>query len=217
MFSEYHKIETPYERDMDGSKKLIEGQFRSKYVKYLKDCQWIFTEKVDGTNIIVYWDGHNVSIHGRTKNSQIPAPLMEYLTKTFLTPEVEELFEQKFGEKEVHLYGEGFGGKIQEVGKKYRPDNAFILFDVMVGTTWLSRENVADIAKAFGVEAVPVIGYCTLMDAINMVKDKYKSMIAQDKDLLMEGFVCRPAVELKDKCGHRVIVKVKVHDFCENI
>ena len=24
-------------------------------------------------------------------------------------------------------------------------------------------------------------------------------------------------VELRDKCGHRVIVKVKVHDFCENI
>ena len=217
MLTYYHKIDAPFKRSEDGTKKLLVGQFRDETVEYLKDAQWCLTEKVDGTNIIVYWDGHNVSIHGRTKNSQIPAPLMEYLTKTFLTPEVEELFEQKFGEKEVHLYGEGYGDKIQEVGKKYRSDNAFILFDVMVGTTWLSRENVADVAKCFGVEAVPVIGYCTLMDAIQMIKEKYKSRIAQDKELPMEGFVCRPAVELRDKCGHRVIVKVKVQDFCENI
>jgi hypothetical protein len=54
------------------------------------------------------------------------------------------------------------------------------------------------------------------MDAIEMIKDKYMSRISQ-QELPMEGFVCRPAVELRDKCGHRVIVKVKVHDFCENI
>jgi len=216
MLTYYHKIDAPFKRAEDGTKKLLVGQFRDETVEYLKDCQWCLTEKIDGTNIIVYWDGHNVSIHGRTKNSQIPTLLMDYLTKTFLTPEVEELFEQKFGEKEVHLYGEGYGNKIQDVGKKYRDDNAFILFDVMVGTTWLSRENVAEIANCFGIEAVPVIGYCTLMDAIKMIKDHYMSKISKE-ELPMEGFVCRPAIELKDKCGHRVIVKVKVHDFCENI
>ena len=217
MLTYYHKIDAPFKRSEDGTKKLLVGKFRDETVEYLKDAQWSLTEKIDGTNIIVYWDGHNVSIHGRTPKSDIPKPLMEYLTKTFLTPEVEELFEQKFGEKEVHLYGEGYGNKIQEVGKRYRSDNAFILFDVMVGTVWLSRENVADIAKCFGIEAVPVYGYATLMDAIEMVKDEYKSLVAQDEDLVAEGFVCRPAVELKDKCGHRVIVKIKVHDFCENI
>ena len=217
MLTYYHKIDAPFCRAEDGTKKLIVGKFRDETVEYLKDAQWCLTEKVDGTNIIVYWDGHNVSLHGRTPKADIPKFLLEYLTKTFLTPEVEELFEQKFGEKEVHLYGEGYGDKIQAIGKRYREDNSFVLFDVMVGTTWLSRENVADIAKCFGVDSVPVIGYCTLMDAIEMVKDGYKSRIAIDKDLPMEGFVCRPAVELKDKCGHRVIVKVKVHDFCENV
>lgn len=217
MLTYYHKIETPFKRAEDGTKKLLIGQFRDKTVKYLKDSQWSLTEKIDGTNIIVYWDGHNVSIHGRTSKSEIPKPLMEYLTKTFLTQEIEELFEQKFGEKEVHLYGEGYGGNIQKVGMKYRPDNAFILFDVLVGNVWLSREDVEDIATAFGIDSVPVYGYATLMDAIKMVQDKYKSLISQDKELVAEGFVCRPAVELRDKIGHRIIVKIKVHDFCDNI
>ena len=63
---EYVKIETPYIRSEDGSKKLIEGQFRNETVRYLKDAIWEFTEKVDGTNISIVWDGHKVEFHGRT-------------------------------------------------------------------------------------------------------------------------------------------------------
>ena len=39
---------------MDGNKKLIEGRFRNPLVEYLKDNEWVFTEKVDGTNIRVF-------------------------------------------------------------------------------------------------------------------------------------------------------------------
>ena len=45
---EYPKIETPFNREADGGKKLVEGSFRSEAVKYLKDAEWVFTEKVDG-------------------------------------------------------------------------------------------------------------------------------------------------------------------------
>jgi hypothetical protein len=34
---EYHKIETLFERDMEGTKKLIKGKFRNECVEYLKD------------------------------------------------------------------------------------------------------------------------------------------------------------------------------------
>ena len=44
----YTKIETPFKRDMDGTKKLIEGDFRSEAVDYLSRNQWFFSEKVDG-------------------------------------------------------------------------------------------------------------------------------------------------------------------------
>ena len=52
---EYHKIETLYERD-EKTKKLIIGKFRNPTIEFLKDNVWQFTEKVDGTNIRVYWD-----------------------------------------------------------------------------------------------------------------------------------------------------------------
>lgn len=105
---EYHKIEAVYERDDKGTKKLIEGKFRNKTVEFLKDNTWEFTEKIDGTNIRIYWDGHIVSFAGRTEKSQIPKHLMEYLWETFSNNETEEMFEQIFGQKEVILFGEGY-------------------------------------------------------------------------------------------------------------
>ena len=108
---EYLKIETLYNRDIEGSKKLIEGSFRNETVEYLKDNIWVWTEKIDGTNVRIHWDGHNVSIGGRTDKAQLPADLANYLAKTFLTPEVEQLFEQKFNDSVVTLYGEGYGKK----------------------------------------------------------------------------------------------------------
>lgn len=73
----YTKIETVFERDTKGTKKLLEGKFRNETVEYLKDNRWIGTKKIDGTNIGIVWDGHNVSYQGRTERAQIPAYLME--------------------------------------------------------------------------------------------------------------------------------------------
>ena len=81
MLIEYHKIDTLFERGED--KKLIEGQFRDEAIEFLKDNKWQFTEKIDGTNIRVYWDGHRVSFHGRTDKAQIPADLVNRLNELF--------------------------------------------------------------------------------------------------------------------------------------
>ena len=135
---EYHKIETVFNRSTDGDKRLIWGDYRNATVEYLADNIWQFTEKIDGTNIRIHWDGHNVEIGGRTDRAQIPKHLMDYLSATFLTPEVEELFEQTYGEKDVMLFGEGYGAKIQN-GGDYRSDVSFILFDVLIGDNWQSR------------------------------------------------------------------------------
>lgn len=57
----------------------------------LKNIQWVGTEKVDGTNIRVYWDGYRISIAGRTDKAEIPPHLYKYLSDLFLTPEMESL------------------------------------------------------------------------------------------------------------------------------
>lgn len=207
---EYHKIETLFERDMEGNKKLIEGKFRNECVEYLKDCQWTFTEKVDGTNVRVHWDGHKVSFGGRTDNAQMPMPLMERLQELFGGNTNEELFEQKFGATEVTLYGEGYGGKIQS-GSLYKATQDFILFDVLVGTTWLKREDVEEIAKSFNLDVVPVILVGTIQDAVDYVKTRPNSPIGSGK--LSEGLVGVPNARLTDFRGNRIIVKIKECDF----
>ena len=205
----YHKIEGLFKRSMDGDKKLIIGDYRNETVDYLKDMQWVHTIKVDGMNIRVHWDGHNVTFGGRTDAAQLPADLVQRLEGLFKTPEAEEIFEQMFGEKAVTLFGEGYGGKIQG-GGNYRKDPDFIMFDVLIDGLYLKREAVCDIAAAFGVDVVPVALTGTIEDGIEYVKATEKCGIG---DAVLEGLVSRPACELLDRLGNRVIVKIKKRDY----
>lgn len=209
---EYTKIETIFERDTEGTKKLIEGKYRNETVEYLKDNQWVCCEKVDGTNVGIVWDGHKVTFQGRTERAQMPDFLVNRLTDMFGGVVNEELFEQKFGEKQAILFGEGYGPKIQKSGGKYRSDVSFILFDVYLPEQrlWLRRDAVKDIAKTFGIDVVPVVLTGTLQEAVDFVKQKPKSTIGEAD---MEGLVCKPLVEVLDRRGKRVIVKIKVGDF----
>jgi len=208
---EYHKIETLFKRDMEGTKKLIEGNFRNECVEYLKDNQWIFTEKIDGINVRIHWDGHKVAFGGRTANAQIPIPLMERLQELFQNSETEQLFEEKFGENEVVFFGEGYGGKIQK-GSLYKTNQDFILFDILVGETFLDRKNVEALGIAFGLDIVPIILTGTLNEAIAYVKTNPKSTISEEEKE-SEGVVGTPIARLTDFRGNRIIVKIKVTDF----
>lgn len=205
---EYHKIDGLFERNTE-TKKLEEGKFRNPGIEYLKDNPWEFTEKVDGTNIRIGWDGHKVSFYGRTDKALIPAELTNRLIELFGGNENEELFEQKFGEKEVILIGEGYGGKIQ--GKRgYSEKEDFILFDVMIEGCYLSRTAVKEIAEYFQIKVVPVILIGTIQQGIDYVKTKPKSVIGAE---ISEGLVGRPIFELNNNTGRRIITKIKTRDF----
>lgn len=206
----YHKIETLFNRDLGGSRRLIWGDYLNKTVEYLKDNRWQFTEKIDGTNIRVHWDGHKVTFGGRTDTSQIPAHLVNKLNELFSTTEAEELFEQAFGEKDVILFGEGYGAKIQDVGSHYRPDVSFVLFDVLIGDNYQTREWVEATAKMFGIDVVPIVLEGTLEDGIRFVMQHPQSTIGTAP---MEGVVARPMVEMRDRVGDRIITKIKWKDF----
>lgn len=209
--NQYHKIDSLFERDMQGTRKLIEGKFRNPVVEYIKDNEWIFTEKIDGTNIRVFWDGHKVSFGGRTDNAQIPANLVQVLQDKFMGNEAEELFEQKFGEDEVTFYGEGFGEKIQKGGGLYGAVD-FILFDIQVGDIYLQREDIEELAKTFSLRIVPIILEGTIEEAVALVKSGLRSSVAE-QEKIAEGLVGTPKVRLLDVRGKRVIVKIKTEDF----
>ncbi|MBR3002545.1 MAG: hypothetical protein IKF38_03145 [Clostridia bacterium] len=207
---EYHKIKNIYERDHN-TKKIIEGKYTDETLKFLKDNTWEFTEKVDGTNIRIIWDGYRVIFAGRTNKAQIPVELSNKLFELFGGESNEQLFEQKFGTTPIILFGEGYGKGIQ-TGGLYSDEQNFILFDVKINNHWQPRESVEDMAEYFGIKAVPILVTGTIQDGVEFVKKQPLSQIAQ-KDCVIEGIVGRTKIELRDRCLNRAIVKIKVKDF----
>ena len=206
---QYEKIETVFCRDTNGTKRLVLNDYRNPTIAYLKDNMWLFTEKVDGTNIRIHWNGHKVEFGGRTDKAQIPGPLLNKLNEMFMTTEAEELFEQTWGDKDVILFGEGYGPKIQN-GGDYRSDVSFILFDVLVGNNYQEREWVEKTAQMFNIDVVPIVLTGTIQDGIDYVMKHPRSTMGT---AMMEGVVGRPMIELRDRRGERVIVKIKWEDF----
>lgn len=205
----YHKIQSLFKRDMDRPRKpLIEGAWTLPEFEYLADAAWVFTEKVDGTNIRVIFEEGRITFGGRTDAADIPKPLLDALERRFL-PLAARLAAVFPGGQAV-LYGEGYGARIQKVGALYRPDVDFVLFDVRVGPWWLRREDVADVAQRLGIDLVPVIGEGSLHDAIALAKAGLRSTWG---DFTAEGIVARPKVELCTREGRRLITKVKCRDF----
>jgi len=208
---QYHKIQTVYFRDPENNHKtLLEGTWAKPEFELLKDIDWICTEKIDGTNIRIMWDGENVRFGGKTDNAQIPTILIEALQDTFTNEIMKECFSDS---DNVCLYGEGYGKKIQK-GGNYLSDRAdFILFDVKVGDWWLTREANEDIATKLNIGVVPIIGTWKLEEAIEYVKNGFKSTIAENKEYLAEGLIMKPVTELFNRKGERVITKIKHKDF----
>ena len=164
---------------------------------------------VHNCNIRVCWDGYRVSFAGRTDKAQIPTHLMAKLEELFGGETKEEIFEQTFGNKEVILFGEGFGEKIQKGGGLYGHVN-FILLDVYIGGYWLERKAVADIASKFGIDRVPPIFIGNLESGVNFIKTHPKSRL---RDAEMEGIVGRPIVQMFSRTGQRIMVKITCRDF----
>jgi len=207
--NEYHKIQSVYLRDpANRHKTFLDGQWSMPEFGYLAGNEWIWTEKVDGTNVRVHWDGEKVTIGGRTKDAQMPLFLVYRLEALF--PRV--LFQTHFPESsDVLLFGEGYGAKIQKAGGNYNPAGVdFALFDVMIGGIFLERSNVEDIASKMTIGIVPVVGKGTILDAIDATRF---GQVSQWGAFTSEGLVLRPLVELMTRNGHRVITKVKHRDF----
>lgn len=201
---EYHKINSIFKRDEKG--KFIGGYSLPEF-EYLKNNKWIFTEKIDGTNIRIMWDGNKIKFGGKTDNAQMPVFLFDKLQEIFTKEKMKEIFK----EDSVCLYGEGFGARIQKGGGKYIKDSVdFILFDIKIGDWWLKKEDIEDIAKKFGIRVVKVVGSGTLQEAISLVRKGFNSEFG---DFIAEGVVLKPEVELFARNGKRIITKIKHEDF----
>ena len=211
---EYHKINTIFKRDLKG--KILYGEWSRPEFEYLKDLPWRATEKIDGTNIRVIWDGKTITYGGKTdKADPLQPQLLARLNELFGGKE--ELFTELFKDAPVTLFGEGYGNRIQAVGKRYIPDNNdFVLFDINIGGWWLRDEDLMELANKLCVRTVPYFGLLTLIDALDLIEGiDLTSEISFDKSLPIEGFVLKPLVDLRARSGERIITKIKVKDLKE--
>lgn len=214
---EYHKIQTVFKRDpANNHKTLLMNNYSLPEFEYLKGNEWIFTEKVDGTNVRVCFNGERLTFGGKTDNSLMPATLLDALNKIFLPKK--DSFKSMFTDidtvdsaQNVILFGEGYGAKIQKGGGNYRQDQSFVLFDINVCGWWLQRKDVEDIAKSLCIDIVPIIGKGDLDTMVDLVS--LKKLYSHWGNFLVEGIVARPETELKTRSGHRIITKIKHKDF----
>lgn len=215
--NKYHKIQSIYKRHTEGKSRgaFIDGEWSLPEFEYLKDNKWTFTEKVDGTNIRIMFDGTSIKYGGKTDNASIPVFLLTRLDELFKNKEL--LFKEVFGINEgisnfnVCLYGEGYGARIQKGGGNYKADGVdFVLFDVKIDNWWLKKEAVQDIADKLNIKIVPIIGEGTIKEAENKCREGFNSVWG---NFQAEGIVLRPAVELSARNGHRIITKIKCKDF----
>jgi hypothetical protein len=238
----YHKISTPYKRHKSGryKDKLIIGDWARPEFEYLAKNQWEFTEKIDGTNIRVVLSRIKDSLvchfAGRTDGAQIKAGLRDALRELFPNSPSGDGAAAHIGRwmvdndlETVTLYGEGVGPGIHGGGNYIKDGFDFILFDVNIGGFWLDRDNVNDVAEKLHLERVPVLGYGTLDDAVDIVTiglgpgvdGRTKSFSGSLKSGLesrwggfeAEGIVARPVVPLFNRKGERIVVKIKGRDF----
>jgi hypothetical protein len=201
---EYHKIQSLYKRDpATKNKRFLEGEFTLPEFEFLKDCQWVGTEKIDGTNIRLYKDG---SIAGRTDNAQIHNDLLQHLSDVKMG-----LFLSSLPDDTV-LYGEGYGAKIQS-GGHYIPDgHSFVLFDVIINGHFQPRSSIEDIASKLGIPVVPVLGIRTLQQWVDFIKkgDRKSTLHPGARN---EGVVIKPEIEMRSRVGDRIVTKLKFKDF----
>lgn len=197
---------------LDRQKKIIEGEWALPEFEVLKDLQWDWSEKIDGTNVRILWNGAFVRFGGKTDDAQIHTALLRSLQDIFTKEKMATVFGSG-DPMEVCLYGEGYGSKIQK-GGNYMPDyTGFILFDCKKDTWWLEKNNTIDIANKLGIPHVPIIKSGTLLEAVEFVKKGFVSTIAHNKNYMAEGLIMKPPVTLFNRKGERIVAKIKHKDF----
>lgn len=206
--TEYHKIWSPYKRYVAGPErgKFITGDWARPEFDVLQNQSWVWTEKINGTNCRIIWDGHQVRFGGRTDEANMSIKALEWLGKEF----PEELLEQQFHANPAVLYGELCGAKMTSGSGVYGPDPRFIMFDVNVDGWWLLPPSVEQAALQMGIDFAPYVMTGSIGEAIRRIKENPLSSYG---NFIMEGLVGRPPLGLLGRDGDRLLVKIKAKDF----
>lgn len=238
----YTKIIAPFKRDSAKAKYVNEKSWSKPEFELLKDIEWSWTAKADGTSIYVKWDGERVSYFGHTDKTQFNERTKKWLDETFCTKETETIFEQLYGSKPVNLYGEFVS---DDFNQNYgHHEGYFYAFDIQNGANgnWWNREALETFVNTYNdksrIDIVPIMLTGTIESAVCFVKASKEFYIGTrplsllslkgyclendfkerckcpfDSSAPLEGLVGKPLYELSFGNGDRAITKIKCEDF----
>lgn len=218
-FPTYPKINTLWKRD--SKNRVITGDYASREFRDLHLASWVWTEKIDGTNIRLGWDGYSFVVGGRTNNAVFNKPVIDALYGVCeqITPRMRKLYPGQF----VVIYGEGYGAGVQK-GGGYRSTPGFIAFDAMVGdiygfpanTPMLSGRKFSELMDEFGLDRVSVLATCSIDTAWSWMLNR--EIYGTFPDVPLEGIVGRPENGYYKRNGDvlaPIICKMKYRDISD--
>jgi hypothetical protein len=153
----------------------------------------------------------NWEVRGRSDKAQVAKDLEANMYKMLPEPEAMMEYGSIYGlpYETMCFYGEGFGPGIQK-GGKYGDKKDFVVFDIKVGNSWLSFDQVVTIGCDLGIPVVPTVSCGTLAEHIGMVES---GLISTYGNFIAEGLVVHPMIPFNNRWGERIRAKIKGVDY----
>lgn len=109
--------------------------------------------------------------------------------------------------RQVILFGEVYGSKIQSFHYGYKGKLGFRAFDLLIDGHYLDWPEFADLCQKAGVETVPVVA--TVPFSLEEVRrySEGKTLLMQEQPHMREGVVVKPLHERNDPKLGRVVLK----------
>lgn len=236
----YSKIQTLYTRDDKFKVTPVVREKEDTILALSKMTDIIVEEKIDGTNAQIELYFHEailtapaIGFYNRS-NEILDKDIMfigETLEKVIDLKKLRKWYYKEFcldkdgKQKEmgadVRIFGEVFGDKIQK--NIYTPKGVrdFRVFDIQVGSRWLSPKGRNEICNLLELKVVPKVVTLPKFPPFGECWDMFfktgynKSLLAKKygRDELLEGYILRPKVSLYCNNGKRVMGKIKRKDF----
>lgn len=195
----------------------ITNLYANHDIFYFKRC--LALEKIHGTSANISFKNNGLCFSsGGSKHAEFiklfdhNTLLEQFRINAAEHPDVEK----------VTIFGEAYGGKLQNMKHAYGPDLKFIAFEVMVEREgqehWFNVHNAEGFVHKFGLEFVDYVEIDATEEAINeqMMRDSVQAVRnGMGTGHIREGVVLRSLIEFVHPNGGRVISKHKRPEFSE--
>ena len=188
----------------------IDNLYKNQTILLFKECYAM--EKIHGTSAHISWQDGKVTLSSGGASGPAFAALFDV---EFLAEKFTEIFGSSL---HVVVFGEAYGGKMQNMSATYGPDLRFIVFEVKVDDTWLNVLNANDVANKLGLEFVYYVKIPAMIETINFecnTKSVQAFRNGMGEGHNREGIVLRPLIEVTTSNGNRIISKHKNKEFAE--